>query len=122
MLYLNNKKGFTLLELIISMAIIGLLTVSFLGMFTFGLNGIFTAGKYSKSQYLAQQAIENKLAGVSVALPQYIFSPSDNTLTVALTFQLSGQTDVNIAVDGKLKNIYYYDGKYRVDLSTFLPN
>lgn len=120
--YLNNKKGFTLLELVISMAIIGLLTVGFLQMFTFGLSRIFSAGRYSKAQYLAQQAFENKLAGLSISLPQYITSPSDSNLTVTLNFQHSGQADVNIAVNGKLKKIIFDNGKNRVDLSTFLSD
>lgn len=122
MRYLNNKSGFTLLELIVSMAIIGLLTVSFLQMFTFGLSGIFSAGSYTKAQYIAQQAFENKLAGLSVSLPPYVTSPPDSNLTVTLKFQHSGQTDVNIAVNGKLKKIRFYNGKNHVDLSTFLSD
>lgn len=122
MRYHHNKKGFTLLELIVSMAIIGLLAVSFLQMFTFGLSGIFSAGKYTKAQYIAQQAIENKLAGLSVSLPQYITAPVDTNLTVTLKFQHSGQADVNIVINGKIKKIKYDNGKNRVDLATFLPD
>lgn len=121
MLYLDNKKGFTLLELIISMAIIGLLTVSFLEMFTFGFKGVFSAGQNSKAQYLGQQVIENKLAGVVLPDPAYITSNEVVDSIVTLNFKLSGEADVIIEVEGKIEKVKYDNGKYRVDLATFLP-
>ena len=115
MIYLKNKNGFTLLEIIISMAIIGLLTVSFLEMFTFGFKGVFTAGQNSKTQYLAQQEIENKLANITSSTTQ--ISP------IILRFKSPVESDVVIVtIYGKIEKVTKINGNYQVDLATFLPN
>lgn len=85
-------------------------------MFTFGFKGVFSAGQNSKAQYLGQQVIENKLAGISVVL-QYITSYTVVDSKVSLNFGLSK----NVEVKGKIEIVRYNNGKYRVDLATFLP-
>ena len=59
--YLKNKKGFTLIEVILSIAILGIISIAFLSMFTSGIVGISNSGKKSESHYTAQSDIEIKI-------------------------------------------------------------
>jgi len=54
----NLKKGFTLIEVILSIAILGIISIAFLTMFTSGIVGISNSGKKSVSHYTAQSQIE----------------------------------------------------------------
>ena len=54
----NNKKGFTLIEIIVSIAIIGILAVALLSVFTSGYSTIFSMGRKTESSNEAQAFIE----------------------------------------------------------------
>lgn len=55
-----NNKGLSLLEVIISVAIIGIVAVPLLLSFVSGLNNAKLAGKISKATYLSQSLIEQR--------------------------------------------------------------
>lgn len=48
-----NKKGFTLIELILSMAILGILLVAFMTVFNFSYFNIINAGSRTDATYVA---------------------------------------------------------------------
>ena len=48
-----NKKGFTLIELILSMAILGILLVAFMTVFNFSYFSIINAGNRTDAAYVA---------------------------------------------------------------------
>jgi prepilin-type N-terminal cleavage/methylation domain-containing protein len=54
-------KGFTLIEIIVSIAIFGIIAIVLLDMLTIGVNGISSAGIRNKGLYTAQQTIENEI-------------------------------------------------------------
>ncbi|KKR21754.1 MAG: hypothetical protein UT48_C0004G0010 [Parcubacteria group bacterium GW2011_GWE2_39_37] len=55
----NNKRGFSLLELITAFSILGLVTIALLQAFPFGLAANREAENNSVASYLAQQKIED---------------------------------------------------------------
>ena len=61
MKWTNSSKGFTLIEVVISMALIGIVIVSFLNIFTTGFMGIVRSGHRADAAYQSQQEMTNKL-------------------------------------------------------------
>ena len=57
-----KKKGFTLIEIVVSLAIIGIISVAFLSMFSFGINYIIISGKNSSSNFNAQAITESNIS------------------------------------------------------------
>lgn len=55
---LNNKKGFTLIELIISLAVLMIILVAFISMFTNGFITVITMGNKSKATMEGQEIID----------------------------------------------------------------
>lgn len=54
----SNTHGFTLLEIIIAIAILSIIAVSFLNMFLFGATELYAGNKSSSAQFGAQSSIE----------------------------------------------------------------
>lgn len=57
----NNTKGFTLVEILVSIALLGIMAISMLPLFTNGYRWIINAGNKSKIIYVAQEQVENKI-------------------------------------------------------------
>lgn len=55
---LNNKKGFTLIELIMSLAVLMIILVAFISMFTNGFITVITMGNKSKAAMEGQEIID----------------------------------------------------------------
>lgn len=60
---LYNKKGLTLVEILVSITIIGMLALTFMAMFGVGIKNILIAGDNSKSDFLTQSLIERQVSG-----------------------------------------------------------
>jgi prepilin-type N-terminal cleavage/methylation domain-containing protein len=118
MYLLKNKKGMTLIEIIVAIAILGIISVSFFAMFTTGFKGIINAGKYSKAEYVAQKAMENRVAGVAVAGVTNITANTVNSVALSINFGILSP----ITVNGKIELIEYNDGEKKINLATFVPN
>ncbi len=56
-----KNKGFTLIEVIVAISLIGLIAVSFLPMMTFGYKNIVDSQKFTTTLYDYQQIVENKI-------------------------------------------------------------
>lgn len=56
-----NKSGFTLIEIIVSMALIGFIAVSFLTLFTSGFTNIFMMGKKTQVMNYDAQMYMDKI-------------------------------------------------------------
>ncbi|AOT68180.1 prepilin-type N-terminal cleavage/methylation domain-containing protein [Geosporobacter ferrireducens] len=124
MKYFNNSKGLTLVELIISIAIVGIIAVAFLGIFTSGITGIISGGNLTKAGYVAQQAMENQIEGLAISSTAVTAStnpPIPSLPPVAVTLNFTGVA-VPITVNGKVEQIEYDDGRYRINIGTFIPN
>lgn len=60
---MKNYKGLTLIEVILSIAIIGIISISLLPIFNIGLKNIVNAGSRTKNVYEAQTSINNFIQG-----------------------------------------------------------
>lgn len=113
---MNKKKGFTLVELIISIALLGILAVTFLPVFSHSIEGIFDSGKRNTSIQESQESVETVFAKDSVS------GVSDSA---------EANTQLNITFSNPSNNFYVngreitvtkvYNGKNTV-LKGFLPD
>lgn len=113
---LAHKKGLTLIEVILSIAILGIIAIVFLTVFTTGVKGVFEAGRWSEAEYETQHAMENELADVPSNVPNVQVAEYGST-NISITF---GTT--TITVHGKTINTDYNDGKHKVHLTSFVPD
>jgi prepilin-type N-terminal cleavage/methylation domain-containing protein len=114
---LKSKQGLTLVEIIISIAILGIVAVAFLGMFTVGFKGIMTAGRNSQAGYIGQRAMENRIVDIEVTETNVTIIPeTEKTLTI----NFEGVADP-VEVDGKIQRIHFDDTHYELDYATFIP-
>jgi len=111
--YLKNKRGFTLIEVILSIAILAIISIAFLSMFTSGVVGISNSGKKSVSHYTAQNQIESNISD-SENLPSNVVTSTTN---IRLTFQ-GNYYDVS----GRKIDVPYTYGSISKKLTTFTTN
>ena len=102
-----NKKGFTLLEIVISLSIMVVILASLTMVFTQGVSLTTESDSLSRSEMKVRKAIEGeKIAGVRI-------ESADQTLT----FQIGSAT---FTVPGTMKT--YSDAKGRVNYKVFEVN
>jgi prepilin-type N-terminal cleavage/methylation domain-containing protein len=85
----KNESGLTLIEIIISLAILGIISVSFLTLFTASFSYIFRAGHRSIDHYDSQTYIENIIADADESFGtdnplDMIFNYGSNTKSVTI--------------------------------------
>ncbi|QZY56983.1 type IV pilus modification PilV family protein [Crassaminicella profunda] len=104
---LSDKKGFTLIEIIISLAILGIIVVSFTTTFTSSFSGIFSSGKKSQALHQAQIQMDRKINSVTTG--------SDT-----LNIKFLGISQITVLGKKEIVNVEYKD--HNVSLTTFIPN
>jgi type IV pilus assembly protein PilA len=94
------KKGLTLVEVIISIALIGIIGVTFLTMFTMGFSQIAASGNKSKAIYVSQDQAENKLleGAASTAASITITFPGASPVTVTLTGEQATKGNITLFI------------------------
>ena len=112
-----NNKGFTLIELIITIALVGIIAISFLGMFTTGFSGIISAGDHSRAGYSGQSAIESIINDVSVSGEPNISTSTLNDASLSIQFDT-----IEVNVTGNIEIVDYEDGNIKSKVATFLPD
>jgi prepilin-type N-terminal cleavage/methylation domain-containing protein len=103
---INVEAGFTLVEVIIALAILTIIIVSFLSLFTAGLLGVFAAGDKGVAYSDAQADIESRI-GTKEALA------TDDLIIV-----FDGETHT---IQGGLVESYQNEGDRSSTLETFIP-
>lgn len=102
-----NKKGFTLLEIVISLGIMIVILASLTLVFTQGVSLTTESDSLSRSEMKVRKAIEGeKIAGIRI-----------ESADQALSFQIEGGT---FTVQGSMKT--YSDAKGRVNYKVFEVN
>lgn len=104
---LVSKKGFTLLEIIIGIALFGIISISIIPLFTYGFIHINRSGNRSVALYEIQRTIETN----------GVINPTSQTLTLIFddrnidieinTYEVEEVYDKN----GNKVSIFYFDAK-----------
>ncbi len=100
-----NRKGLTLLEVIISLAIIGILAVVYFSIFTTGFTGIVRANSKNIASFNIQKEVESELNDNT--------NPTGSTLIINLpdnsTETINGAiVYVEEEIDGDVVAIYFF--------------
>ncbi|MBK5240152.1 type II secretion system protein [Clostridium sp.] len=110
---IKNQEGFTLIEVVLSIAILAIISTSFLKMFTSSIVGISNSGKKSDSHFTAQNQIETNINDSTILTGSVV-----NTATVIkLTF--SGDPTNEILIPGRQIDVPYNYGSTSKELTTF---
>jgi len=131
---LRQKKGLTLIEIIIALAILGIIMVAFLSGFGSGFASIFTMGNKTKavaeaqtivdfiynegtindSQLMSTFDIEGKVSHADLESSPY---NSDKPIYYSVTSQTIG----SVTVDRVTVLVFYHGGSRYVTLSALIP-
>lgn len=84
---LKNQKGFTMIEIIISLALFSVFAVAFSGVFTTAILGVVKSGNQADAAYMTQQTLNENIAAKTY------------TGTQTLTYNFAGGPSVSIPVD-----------------------
>ncbi len=129
----KRKRAFTLVEIIISMAIIGIIVVPFLAMFTSSFSTIFSMGHKTEASNEAQAFIESVYNGgiseiTNVALAFNSTEENDpanmnNTLydPSGLNKQIYHNVDTSGTQPKVTVMVFYQNGSRLVKLSALVP-
>lgn len=101
----NKKSGFTLIEIIVSIALIGILGVAFFSIFGMGNKCIDSSGNISKAAFNTQSQIEGDVGNLSTS--------SDIVISISIsgsgTLDCKGEIDTKSAlINGQKVSIKYY--------------
>lgn len=99
---LNRTAGFTLIELIVALAIIGIMAVSFLTVFSTTYAHIFSAGRKSDAVFQTEQKVESAIATGTTSTTD-VFLLTIGGRTVSLTGEVI--TESTIYENGKIVEI-----------------
>ncbi|MFL0268565.1 prepilin-type N-terminal cleavage/methylation domain-containing protein [Candidatus Clostridium radicumherbarum] len=127
------RKGLTLIEVIISIAILGIIAVSFLSMFSNGYINIFTMGNKSKAVVKAQSAIDSACSAgrINYATDPDLNGMSSSAASVADLHTFSSGIESkyfieNVTINSVLYKritvaVFYQGGQRYVELTSLIP-
>lgn len=135
-----NKKGFTLIELIISMAILGILIVAFMTVFNFSYINLINSGNRTDAAYDANSitdslfsknfsnatAIRTFLNGLNVVNGKSYYDSGVASVTdyenKDINYKVFNESDV-LGVKGSMVEIavFYNSGNDYVQFTVFVP-
>ena len=131
-------KGFTLIEIILAMAIFGIILVSFLGAFTNGFTTILSMGKRTQAVAKAQAVIDfiDKEGTIEADLltasfninsevnyddlEQSIYNPA-KPIFYGVASETIGNAPNEITVQKVRVLVFYQNGKRYITLTTLIP-
>jgi len=111
----NNNRGFTLIEIIVTIAITGLLSLTFFTLFGFGMKMVIISGHNSISNFETQAIFENRISGDLTPNTQLVDTPGGISL-----YQSGTLVDT---VPGKVLQVSYpYNQTTTKTAVTFIPD
>ncbi len=131
----KKSKGFTLIELILAMAILSIIAISFLYLFTSSTVSLHNAGNLSKATAEVQSLMDKTYTDGIVYIET--LDASDNTISKVLTAGALKNAYVtgekvrylveSVTISGKVVPkitmlLFYDSGKRSVVLSSLIPN
>lgn len=93
----NRQKGFTLIEIMVAVAILGIMAAAFLPILSSSMSNIFHPGYHEQALYQAQTELDN-------------FTGSSNTdkITIESTNVYGTLKTVSKTVSGHTVSLYYF--------------
>ena len=76
-----NEKGFTLIEVMISILLVGILAMSFIPIFASQFANVYRSGDKSEATYDALEKVENKIADPNVKKIESTDTVREDTIT-----------------------------------------
>lgn len=111
---MKKRKGVTLIEIIISLAIIGIIVIVILNMFNFSIANIFRSGIRTKSIAEVRDEIDEKISEIQ--------GTTDGVETIDIIIPGVG----NKTVKGTMITISGEDeegnNEFNLEITTFVPN
>jgi len=107
-----GNKGVTLIELILSIGILGIILVSFLGIFSSGFRFVVFAGDKSESTFMSQENIDSIISGETV--------DGSNITTTTMSIDLPDGSTIDI--DGKIVTINESKNNQNSVITTFISD
>ena len=108
---MKKREGFTLIELIVSLALIGIIAVSMFNAFDTGLFNIVRAG--------------NRTVNTETATSNFITSPVPKSDEITLTIDLGVDGEDNVEVKGRIGGgtgtVPGSYGNIEVEIESFVP-
>ena len=115
-----KKRGFTLVELIISIAIIAILLVALMTSFAGSFNQVFTDGSRTKAVFEAQNKIDNTMSDLDSASGDTQVSVQAYDMQIKIYSMDGGKSITSGVISGNIIKVNMND-KSKVTLSTFVP-
>jgi prepilin-type N-terminal cleavage/methylation domain-containing protein len=112
----KKNKGLSLVEVIVSLAVLGLLFALFSGVFINGFESITTAGRRNTVDYHIQEFMEKRLAGYTPSITN-VSSVETGSVNMDITFGT-----YTVSVTGTKINTTYNDSEDNVTMTSFIPD
>jgi len=106
---MKNNKGFTLIEVIIAIAIVGIIAIPILGIFSTGVRNIVGAGNRTEDVFIEQRTIDNEI--------NKEYSEIDTELSGEKELDIKFSDGLTIKIQGKVVTTQDDD----VEITTFVP-
>jgi len=107
----NKKGGFTLVEILVSVTIIGIMCMAFFTMFGFALQSIIKAGHNSQSDFNAQALLESNISNSTAT------SASISYANGSITLNQAGNSYTSV---GRVIQVTYPYGNSSYTMATFV--
>lgn len=125
---IKSKKGMTLLEVIVAIAILGIIAVSLLGAFLQGFSTIFSMGNKTRAISTAQELVDMACdSGNTIELGTISTEAIDDTSFYRYDegtkhkFRVSTQTKNETTYERVTVIVFYQHGKRYVTLTSLIP-
>lgn len=113
--FIKSRFGFTLIEIIVSLALLAIMSVTFLTMFPFTTKYIRKSGISSKTNYILQSIMEQKIIDTSIDVSSL---ETENILQTQVSTSLHpafilvfAQTSTSYEIYGTKIDIQYKNGE-----------
>lgn len=114
----SSRKAFTLIELIVTIAILMITVAAFLSLFAFGFKTVIQGGDKTKIGFNSQEAAEQIIAGMT--LPSE--SPAETSIPVSTTLTVNLNSPGPVNISGNDFEIVANEKDQTIVVDVFVPN
>jgi prepilin-type N-terminal cleavage/methylation domain-containing protein len=117
------QRGITLIEVIVSMAILSIIAVSLLGIFSSGISSIFSMGRKTKAMAEAQKVMDivDKSGSITSTSIQSTINNEGGSGYMSFSLDNSFVVTPGIAMNKVTITVSYNNGARSVSLTSLIP-